>query len=360
MSSRTDRTARVTHFLHKHLLTWVVISYALASTCPKPGLWIKDAVLLNLALPAGRMTLNLPTLLLSFLLFTAGMRVRIQRIGEIARRPGVLFAGLATNLVLPIAFLALLLPTLRAWHNPDEAAMVLFGLALVTAMPIAGSSAGWAQAADGDMALSLGLVLSSTLLSPLTTPAALHTLGLIAPGRYGSELHRLAGQGTGAFLAVWVLSPSALGILTRTFLGEERATHVERPLRLVAPLALPVLCYANASACLPEALGHPDWDFLGVTLAFVSGLCVLTFAAGYWLGRLLNADRPQRAALMFGLGMNNNGTGLVLASLALGAQPMVMLPIIMYNLTQHLAAGCVDALLRRRGPIVPLPELTAG
>lgn len=50
---------------------------------------------------------------------------------------------------------------------------------------------------------------------------------------------------------------------------------------------------------------------------------------------------------MFGLGMNNNGTGLVLASLALGSRPMVMLPIIMYNLMQHLAAGSVDALLRR-------------
>ena len=74
---------------------------------------------------------------------------------------------------------------------------------------------------------------------------------------------------------------------------------------------------------------------------------MLTFAAGHVIGRLLGADRGQRAALMFGLGMNNNGTGLVLASMALGSQPLVMLPIIVYNLAQHLIAGCVDALLRR-------------
>jgi BASS family bile acid:Na+ symporter len=45
---------------------------------------------------------------------------------------------------------------------------------------------------------------------------------------------------------------------------------------------------------------------------------------------------------MFGLGMNNNGTGLVLASVTLANHPLVMLPIIFYNLVQHLVAGVVD------------------
>ncbi len=53
-----------------------------------------------------------------------------------------------------------------AWHNPDEVQNILVGLALVASMPIAGSSTAWSQNADGDMALSLGLVLGSTLLSP--------------------------------------------------------------------------------------------------------------------------------------------------------------------------------------------------
>ena len=48
---------------------------------------------------------------------------------------------------------------------------------------------------------------------------------------------------------------------------------------------------------------------------------------------------------MFGLGMNNNGTGLVLASMALADHPQVLLPIIFYNLVQHLVAGMVDYLL---------------
>jgi BASS family bile acid:Na+ symporter len=40
--------------------------------------------------------------------------------------------------------------------------------------------------------------------------------------------------------------------------------------------------------------------------------------------------------------MNNNGAGLVLASLALAEHPRAMLPIIFYNLTQHLVAGVVN------------------
>jgi BASS family bile acid:Na+ symporter len=217
-------------------------------------------------------------------------------------------------------------------------------------MPIAGSSTGWAQAAEGDMALSLGMVLGSTLLSPLTTPASLHTLAAIAPGRHGEILHHLAGRDTGAFLATWVLLPSFLGIAVRAVLGEGRAAAVERRLKAVAPVTLLLLCYANASSCLPEVLEHPDWDFLGIVLVSVTGLCAVTFAAGYVLAGVLGADRGQRAAPMFGLGMNNNGTGLVLASLALGSQPLVMLPIIAYNLTQHLVAGCVDAMLRAPAP----------
>ena len=91
-------------------------------------------------------------------------------------------------------------------------------------------------------------------------------------------------------------------------------------------------------------MAEPDPDFLALTLAIVVCLCALAFAAGWLISRLLRATPSQRTALMFGLGMNNNGTGLVLASLSLADHPRVMLPIIFYNLVQHLMAGIVDRL----------------
>src|SRR4051795_7091409 len=67
-----------------------------------------------------------------------------------------------------------------------------------------------------------------------------------------------------------------------------------------------------------------------------------------WAAPDLAGGRSERlVSLMFGLGMNNNGTGLVMASLALADHPRVLLPIIFYNLVQHLGAGLVDLLLAR-------------
>ena len=346
MTAIQDKMSVASHFLHRHLLKLIILSYGLAAACPGPGLWLKETDLLGGVTRSVEFALTPPKLLLWLLLFNAGLRVQVGRMGQLARRSGMMVAGLVANLVVPMTFLALMVPGLRAWHNPDEAAVVLVGLALVSSMPIAGSSTGWSQAADGDMGLSLGLVLGSTLLSPLTTPASLHVLGRIAPGHDGELLHQLAGRDTGQFLLAWVLIPSFLGILVRATLGEEKISGVERRLKIVAPATLLVLCYANASACLPHALGNPDWDFLGIIVVYVAGLCILTFAAGHIVGRLAGANRGQRVALMFGLGMNNNGTGLVLASMTMGSNPLVMLPIIVYNLTQHLIAGCVDSMLR--------------
>jgi BASS family bile acid:Na+ symporter len=98
---------------------------------------------------------------------------------------------------------------------------------------------------------------------------------------------------------------------------------------------------------LPQTLAEPAWQFLGTTLAIVFVLCVLAFASGWALARLFKLKRPQRVALMFGLGMNNNGTGLVLASMVLVEYPDAMLPLIFYTLVQHLVAGCVHYYLIR-------------
>jgi BASS family bile acid:Na+ symporter len=94
-----------------------------------------------------------------------------------------------------------------------------------------------------------------------------------------------------------------------------------------------------------------DVDFLAVTLGITTGLCVTAFASGSGLSRLFKVDQADRISLMYGLGMNNNGTGLVLASLALSSYPRVMVPIIFYNLVQHLVAGTVHAMIDRSAAI---------
>jgi BASS family bile acid:Na+ symporter len=343
--------AAVSHFLHRQFIWFLVASYVAAALWPAPGLWLRNVSLGEFDGFQEQTRLTLPMVMLAFLLVNAGLGVRTAELWNLLRRPLPLLLGLAGNLLVPLAFIFVVSRGMRLWHNSEEVQQILVGLALVASMPIAGSSTAWAQNSNGNLALSLGLVLFSTLLSPVTTPAALHSVGLMARGDYARELHALAGYGTGAFLVVCVIVPSLLGILLHAVVGERRVAAARPALKLVNSLNLLLLNYSNAAVSLPQTIAGRDWDFLGVTLTIVAGLCVLAFVSGWAIARFLRADFGRQTALVYGLGMNNNGTGLVLASLTLAAHPQVLLPIIFYNLVQHLVAGTADFALSRRAPL---------
>jgi BASS family bile acid:Na+ symporter len=346
MERVTHCVAVLSHALHQYLLWFLLASYALAALFPDFGLWLRGVSFGEYDLPE-ETRITLPMVMLALLLLNAGLGVKPGQLRNLLRGPSALLLGLAANLIIPIAFILVVTRGMRFWHNPDEVQNILVGLALIASMPIAGSSTAWAQNANGNLALSLGLVLFSTALSPLTTPVSLHAVGLMARGEYARELHALAGYGTGTFLILCVVLPSVLGVVLRRGVGEARIASARPTLRLANTLNLLLLSYSNAAVSLPQAVADPDWDFLTVTLALVVSLCVLAFASGWLIARLCQLDYGRRAALMFGLGMNNNGTGLVLASLTLSAHPLVMLPIIFYNLVQHVVAGTVDFVLSR-------------
>jgi bile acid:Na+ symporter, BASS family len=325
-----------------HQLLWLLIgSYVLAALIPEPGLWLRSVNLAAVA-GAGLPRVSVPSVLLSFLLFNAGLGVSTSRLWQLARRPTLLAVGVLANLVLPVIFILGTAATMQLWHNPREAQEILIGLALIASMPVAGSSTAWIQNADGDLALSIGLVVFSTCLSPLTTPLALYAVGWMAEGMYATALHDLAAGRLSGFLGLYVLAPSLAGIAVRKAVGEERIGRFRSHLKLAGSGVLLTLCYANAAVALPQTIRRPDWDYLAVMLVIVAVMCVGGFAAGAVIGWSARADQPQRASLMFGLGMTNNGTGLVIAAGALAHIPAVMLPIIFYNLIQHIVAGCVD------------------
>jgi BASS family bile acid:Na+ symporter len=131
-------------------------------------------------------------------------------------------------------------------------------------------------------------------------------------------------------------------VAIRFLVGETAINQAKPYLKLFNIVVLLVLSYSNAAVSLPTAFRHPDIDFLSVTVLIVSALCLVSFAGGWAIARAVSASREQEPALIFGLGMNNNGTGLVLASASLAGHPLVMLPIIFYNLVQHLIAGAID------------------
>ncbi len=337
--SHAERLAALGSFLQRHLLPLVAVAYALAALWPEPGLRAREWVLAE----AAGTTLTVPMALLALLLFNAAVGASAGELGAVVRRPAVVLAGVGVNVLAPLAFLFLLRLGLGGWHDAEEANCLLLGLTVVAAMPIAGSSTAWSQQAGGNVAVSLGLVVASTFLSPVTTPLVLAGVGGVMPG--GAPA--VGSHGTTGFLLAVVVAPSALGLLARRVAGEGLVGRRKPALKAVSALVLLLLCYSNAAVALPGVVADPDWDYLALVGVAATGLCLTAFAAAWALAKGLRVSAADGRSLMFGLGMNNNGTGLVLAGSALGALPWAVVPVLAYNLVQHVVAGGVAALVAR-------------
>jgi len=347
MEARNFTFLGLSQIVHHYLLWFLLGVYALAAGFPAAGLAIRQFSFGTVSFLQTGTPISALLLLLAILMFNAGLGLKTSHLKALTQHKWLLVTGLTANVLIPIAYIFCITLLLLLWHNPEEAQHILVGLALVAAMPIAGASSTWTQNSNGNLALSLGLILFSTLLSPIITPWAFYVFGEMASEEYEAVLHNVSAYGSGGFLGLWVVLPSLLGLSVRLTVPEATLTTVMPYIKLVNSVVLLVLNYSNASVSLPKAVAEHDWDFLAVTFAITTGLCLTTFAVGYWLSRRFGLEQAETVALMYGLGMNNNGTGLVLASLVLAAYPRVMVPIIFYNLVQHLVAGSIHILLDR-------------
>ncbi|MGD9543657.1 MAG: bile acid:sodium symporter family protein [Methylocystis sp.] len=337
----------VAGIVHHYFIYIIGASYIAAALWPGLGLHIRSIEFSPLEFFGAPLHISLPTIMLALLLFNAGLAAKTADIENMLRRPSLLASGLAANVFVPLGFIVAASGTLKVWHNPEEVQQILVGLALIASMPIAGASTAWSQNANGNLALSLALVLLTTILSPILTPIVLHGVGYVTIGDYAEDLHELASGGAFAFLGAWVILPTLLGIAVNRIAGQARVVAAGPYLKIANMIVLTLLNYSNAALSLPNAVAHPDFDFLAAILAIVGSLCMVMFAAGYGISRALKASRADTVSMMFGLGMNNNGTALVLASMALADHPQVMLPVIFYNLVQHFAASFVDRAVSR-------------
>src|SRR5262249_11515534 len=118
MEAPRTRLDAVAEYVHHRLLAFLGAAYVLAAFFPQLALWIPGVRLASVggqALPH----VTLPSLLLAFLLLNAGLGVRPDRLRRLLFRPGVLLAGVAANLALPVLFILGTAGTMSLWHNPE-------------------------------------------------------------------------------------------------------------------------------------------------------------------------------------------------------------------------------------------------
>lgn len=339
---------RTLQLLQERFIWAMLASYLMAAYFPALGLKIRAMTFGELSIRGSTLSLSLPACLLAVLLFNASLGVRTEEIRKLLSSTHVLLFGVIANTAVPLLFTLGSALGLVFWHSYEEVQALLVGLAIVGAMPIAGSSTAWSQNADGNMSMSLGLVFVSTLLSPFLTPLVFHLISKVTMGDYSEDLVELAGAGTQLFLLAAVVMPAMVGLVVGALLGPKRRQRIAPAIKATNLVVILLLNYANAASALPQVAKNPDIDFLLLVFGTAAALCALAFASGHWVGRWAGAAPSERVSLMFALGMNNNGSGLVLASLGLADHPNVLLTIVAYNLVQQIVASLVDHFAFRR------------
>ncbi|MGI9325449.1 MAG: bile acid:sodium symporter family protein [Pseudomonadales bacterium] len=320
------------------MLWLLVISYVLAGLVPGPGKVIRG---LSLTRTTGD-EVTAPMLLLALLLFCGAAVVRWSQLRELMQRPGILLLGLVAIWIVPSLFVSLLgwvLPSLLGEYLTSG---MLVGLALVAAMPVANSSVAWCQNAQGNVALSLGFIVLTIVLSPVATPQMLNLMGLSLSEQETQQCELLVTRFSGTFFIVWVILPSLAGMIFNWLVGLEWIDRLRGILRMVSAATLLTLNYANASLAMPDAFDEqaPKTILLSSLLAVI--LSALGIASGWLLSRLLSVEAASTTALMFGFSMKHTGLALVLAGHVLHTEPRVILMIVLATLLQHVVAGMAD------------------
>jgi BASS family bile acid:Na+ symporter len=329
----TSTILRMQRFCHSHLLWLLIIAYVLGAISPEVGLWIRGTSGSSGWLLKG---------MLALLLLNAALGFQFQQLRNLPAKGVVLATALVAGLALPAAYVACLAGVVGFWLPAESTYAFVLGLGVVAAMPVAASSTAWSQNADGNLGLSLGLLLASTLCVPVTAPVILQLSMATAAVAPREGFHSLVASTTGLFLTQWVVAPIVCGVVLRRLLGRDRIDRAKPYLKLANIINLLVLNYANAALALPSVVRSPQ----PLTLLFVGtstvGLAIVAFAAAHAVARVHHADPAQRASLFFALGMKNNGAGLVLVATAMVEPGPILLPIILYNLIQHLGAAVVS------------------
>lgn len=344
---------RVAHFVRRRFLWLLVAAYALAFLWTAPGLAMRSWEWS----PAGgaNVPFSFVLLLLAVMLFSAALLTDVSQIRILSHHPLVLAVALLTVWLGPA-----LLVILAGWLIPptidgQPTAALLVGLALVASMPVANSSVGWTQNADGNLGLALALVVISILVCPWVTPNLLNLLGMSLSSDERAFCEALVGNFSGWFFIVWVILPTAAGLAARYFLTPSRVARVSHAFVLASAAALLLLNYINSALALPR-IREASPRLLVATAALAATLSLVGLVLGYALAWVIVLKPATRNALMFGLSMKHTGLALILAGAVLADQPLAILFIVLATLTQHLTAGIAQWCLQHIKPRPPVAE----
>jgi len=290
----------------QRLFPWLAIGISLMAWYdPTPLMGLQDAII--------------P--LLSMIMFCMGLVLRVADFQRVARKPKPIFLGVA---------LQFLLMPLLAWfigvalQLPPELAV---GLIVVGACAGGTASNVMTFLAGGDVALSVSMTLTSTLLGVFLTPWLI--------GFYTSANVEVDSLGMVISIAQIVVLPIIAGLLANRLLPQvSQALFVHLP-NIASTLILLIIG-------IVVAVNANDIGEVGFALVVAVMLHnLLGLAMAYALAKLTGQPEVVARTIAFEVGMQNSGLGVALAFKFFG--PASALPGALFSIWHNISASLLVA-----------------
>lgn len=296
---------KISNFISKYMAAFVIIVAVVALLQPWTFKWAAPKI----------------TILLGIVMFGMGMTLRMKDFKLVFQRPfDVCVGALAQFTIMPL--LAWVLA--KGFALPPELAA---GVILVGTCPGGTSSNVMTYLARGDVALSVSMTMTTTILAPVVTPLLTWWL---------------AGEWVEISLAAMMLSivqvvicPIVLGILINTFF-EAQVQKAIKLLPLISVIAIVLIVGGVVAVSSQKILETGALIMLVVMLHNLLG-----YALGFGVAKALKMNMSKSKAISIEVGMQNSGLATSLAMLHFGAAAAIPGAIfsVWHNISGSLAAN---------------------
>lgn len=299
-------------FIARWMALMVLLVAALSLTTPSSFLWI-DTWYIN------------P--MLGIIMFGMGLTLSPHDFHIVVSRPkDILIGCLAQFTVMPLLAWGLT----HAFSLPKELAL---GVILVGCCPGGTASNVITYLAKGDLALSVGMTATSTLLAPVLTPLLVWFIA--------GTMVDVDTIGMLQSIFYVVIAPIMAGLFCQHFLS--------RLTKHVTPY-LPAFSSVVIALVVGIVVSHSADRLLlgGMVVVFVVIIHnLLGLLVGFVIGRLLHLTHPKCVALSIEVGMQNSGLASSLAVLHFAAYPLATIPGAIFSVWHNISGSMAAKLYQR-------------
>lgn len=257
--------------------------------------------------------------MLGVIMFGMGLTLSPHDFRIVLSRPkDILIGCLAQFTVMPLLAWGL------TWifSLPKELAL---GVILVGCCPGGTASNVITYLAKGDLALSVGMTATSTLLAPILTPLLVWLMA--------GTMVDVDTLGMLQSIVYVVIAPIIIGLLCQRYLPQATKSvvpYLPAFSSIVIALVVGIIVSHNADRLLVGGL---------IVILVVMAHNLLGLSIGFLLGRLLRLPKPKCVAVSIEVGMQNSGLASSLAVLHFAAYPLATIPGAIFSVWHNISGA---------------------